>query len=232
MATTNKASITRHLFRTACEQVNHAIRAKNDGEVEDEVRFGISAILSVGLAIEGAINDVAESHFDEKTWLLLERAPTVTKWFVLSKFLSENAFLPDAEPLETVRELKNLRNEIAHPKSTHIDHDFIIRLPDGKVIEVLPKKANTPSSVNALGPGDVILPSEGLKNIMDHPIDGATVFQGYGRHLAKFGADSATRCVRRGYAAITKLNSQSTMLKFSWLPSLSDDFPWLPLSTT
>jgi hypothetical protein len=228
MTNRKKTSITRHLFRSACEQVDNSICANKSGQIDDEVRFGISAILLVGVAIEGAINDVGEEHLGKTAWPLLERAQTVLKWFVLSKLLSEEGFLPENEPLKTVQDLKSLRDKIAHPKSMQIDDELIIRLTDGTIIEIDPKSSKRRDTFLTSTGTQADTPADDWNTIANRPSsDIDTIFEGYGRTLEKFGAKAAKHYVQRGYAAMKELNHQSTLYSFGWLQSLNDDFSWL-----
>jgi hypothetical protein len=114
--------------------------------------------------MEGAINDVGESHLGTWAWERLEKVDTSLKWFVLSKFISGQSFLPDCEPLSTVNELAKIRNKLAHPKKFQIAKDVIIRHADGTLREIPLDQNTRPPGVSSIAQDDIL--TEELERVL------------------------------------------------------------------
>lgn len=136
-----KYSIINELVRNSLGFLHQAHEARQNGRLDEEVRFSMGAILMIALAIEGTANEAGELVFEKGTWKKLEKTETPLKWQLISGWGGRKAFDPGREPLQTVSRLAKRRNEIAHPKPSEHGDDTIAVVVDrtGQVV----KKAST-----------------------------------------------------------------------------------------
>jgi hypothetical protein len=193
-----KATITGWLILNAIDYVRRANDANTQNLPDDEVRFSIGAHLMIALAIEGISNEVGEALFDAWTWERLEKNETVLKWRLLSGLGGRKAFDPGKEPLQSVRHLATVRNEIAHPKVRDGGDEIIVRSKTGDV------RRNVPDD-------------EKLN-------DGDTVYFALGKLLDKYNSKAAAEGTRRGIAAIKKLRDHLEMSGLDWIERTERDF--------
>lgn len=199
----DKATITNLIMEQAYECLLLAIEANKGNKVSRDVQLSINVNLLLGIAMEGAINELSESTLDQWTCRELEKATTPLKWRIISS-LKPNGFTSDREPLQTIINLQKLRNEIAHPKSKKQNNDVIIS--SNVTLEINPKD-------------DYVLPAEDFE-----------VYIGYGELHKKYNADKSLDYMRKAIAAIRKIKDLFDLPEtFSWIDSIENRLQQLNL---
>lgn len=163
-----KASIASFLIFQAKTCLDNALSAREKFDIDQELKYSITAHLLLGIALEGVINDIGESHFDSWTWKKLEKSSTPLKWKLVTN--EKARFEPSKEPLQTIDKLYRLRNTIAHPKSNETDKSIIIISDCGNVVI-------NPKDDDLLPEGDLTF-YQGYKNLIEE-------FNGY-KTLGRF----------------------------------------------
>lgn len=174
-----KASIASLLVFQAKNCLDNALSARDKHDIDQELKYCITTHLLLGIALEGVINDIGESHFDSWTWKKLEKNPTPLKWKLIA---DKKSFLdPSKEPLQTIDELYRLRNEIAHPKSKEQGQDIIIISNQGEI-------AIEPKDSFSLPDGDL------------------TIYQGYKTLLKEFNGNNTLKRFKKVIQAILEID--------------------------
>lgn len=196
-----KTTISFLLLHNAIEYVQHAQSARNDGRLDEEVRFSIGAQLMAALTIEGIGNEVGEAVFDKWTWRRLEKVEIPLKWHFISGSKGGAPFKPSSEPLQTIQRLSSIRNRIAHPKLQELGTEFIVRSKDG----VIKRKVSPDSKVEA---GDFLMC--GFGKLFD---DG-------------FNAPSSRELTGKAISAIKMLQNHLPITGLEWIEDINVDFSY------
>jgi len=191
-----KASITNLLFLNALELASHAEKARASGMVQTEIRSSIGTHLMAALALEGAVNEVAETVLGPWVWDRLEKVDTPLKWWIVLGLFSKESLDPGREPIQTIHQLHKLRNRIAHPKLLEQGSDIILRHSDGRIERDVP--------------AEKVLQG------------GETLYMGYGELLDELNAESARRAIDRTKAALCYLNDRAKYPGLDWLNAPGD----------
>jgi len=180
----------------AYESLALAIDANKENKVSREVQLSININLLLGIAMEGVINELSESLLDKWTYKQLEKATTPLKWKIISS-LKNNGFTADKEPLQTIINLKKIRDEIAHPKSENQGNDVIIASKETR--EINPKD-------------DYVLPTQDFE-----------VYIGFGELKEKYNAKKSLEYMRKAMVGTKQIRDLFGLTKmFSWIDSLEN----------
>jgi len=125
-----KINVSRFLLNQAIDCLEIAIEARNSLDIDKECQNSITIQLFLAIAMEGIINDIAESELDRWTWEEFERISTPLKWKLMDNLD------PSKDPLQTIKKVHDIRNKIAHPKLLKDNTAFAIA-KDGVLTEFL-----------------------------------------------------------------------------------------------
>jgi hypothetical protein len=190
-----KTTISSILLLNALDYVKKAQAAHDDGRTDKEVRASISAQLMAAIAIEGIGNEIGEIAFDVWTWERLEKVETPLKWASISGVGGRDRFDPGAEPLQTVQNLKRIRNRLVHPKIQDLGAEIVVRAEDGTVTRHVPPEAKVKS-------GDLIMLGFGW--LID----------------AGFDAKSSRELTKRTIAAIKTMRDHMNISGLDWIDEM------------
>lgn len=119
------------LMIQAKESLLSSIIARNNLNIDEEVRLSINVHLLLGITLEGIINEIGEKLLDTWTWKELEKGTTPLKWRVISALKS--GFDPSKEPMQIIKNIQKIRNKIAHPKLENQGNEAIAISKEGKI---------------------------------------------------------------------------------------------------
>lgn len=134
-----KTSLTGILVYQAFGSVREARDAKASKNIQLEVSSCVVAQMLLALTIEGTANEVADHLLSKWPQERLEPTSPAFKWWFLSGRDGRTPFDPGAEPLQTVKELTSVRNQIAHPKMHDFGDEIIIQDINRNIQRNVPK---------------------------------------------------------------------------------------------
>lgn len=200
----HKTTITNLIMEQAYDNLILAIEAYNENKISKEVQLSININLLLGVAMEGVINELSESVLDKWTYKELERSTTPLKWRIVSS-LKPNGFTPGKEPLQTIINLHNLRNEIAHPKTKQQNNDLIISSS-----EILKRNPED----------DYVLPEGDFE-----------IYIGFDELHTKFNARNSFHNIKKAVTAVKEIKSLFDSKEiFTWVDSLENRLQKLKLN--
>jgi hypothetical protein len=134
-----KTSLTGILVYQAFASVHEARDAQEKKNIELEVSSCVVAQMLLALTIEGTANEIADHFLPKWPQERLEPTSAAFKWWFLSGRDGRTAFAPSNEPLQTVKELTKVRNQIAHPKVHDFGDEIIIQDVNRDIQRNVPK---------------------------------------------------------------------------------------------
>jgi hypothetical protein len=189
-----KSTIVGILISNSIDYLLEAHVANEKNRPDEEVRYSIGAQLMIALVIEGIANEIGEIVFGSEQWRKKERCDTVTKWNLLSSANNKQPFNLGEEPLQTVKRVATIRDQIAHPKVKERGNYIIFRTKKGELIR-------NPSS-------DYIIKNR----------DSISV--GYNELLNEFNYQTSLVILKKSVSAITKLREHLSINGLDWVDNI------------